>query len=372
MIYLDNAATTRMYDEVIDAEKEVEKNFFANPSALHSFGMEAENLIKNSKKIISKELGCKESEIYFTKGATESNNIIINSFASNDTKAITSLIEHSSVIDAFENSSYKEVKYLKNDTKGYVDLDDLEKSLDENTRLVSIIYVNNETGTIQNIKEISRIVKSYNENIFLHIDATQALAKENCRVDELGVDGLSFSGHKIHGPKGIGGVYIRDKFIGKIKPLLYGGRQELVSSGTYNSPAIVGMGKALEIMKAKDEKPYIKELNLYLRDLISENIKDYYMVSPSDEVSYYILNVAFANIKSEVLLHMLEDEKIYVSSGSACSKGKSSRILTNLNVPNEFMDGAIRFSFSSDIKKDDLDKTIKVLKDSIDTIRMVI
>lgn len=371
MIYLDNAATTRMYDEVIDVEKEVEKNFFANPSALHSFGMEAENLIKKSRKTIAKELGCDESEVYFTKGATESNNIIISSFSSQENTALTSSIEHSSVFDAFNNFSYKEVKYLKCDNYGFIDLEDLKNSLDESTKLVSIIYVNNETGTIQNIKEISKIVKSYNKDIFLHIDATQGLGKVNCKVADLGVDGLSFSGHKIHGPKGIGGLYVNKDFIGKISPVLYGGRQESISSGTYNSPAIVALGKALEMMKSKNEGAYIKELNFYLRDLISKNIDDYLFISPKDNVSYYILDVAFSNIKSEVLLHMLEDEEIYVSSGSACSKGAESRILKSLNVPQDYMDGAIRFSFSSDISKDDLDKTVKVLKNSIKIIRKV-
>lgn len=371
MIYLDNAATTRMYDEVIELEKEVEKNYFANPSALHSFGMKAENLIKDTKKIIAKELSCKENEIHFTKGATESNNIIIKSLASKEISAITSSIEHPSVFDTFKNSEFKEVKYIKNDEKGFIDLKDLEDSLNESTKLVSVIYVNNETGTIQNIKEISKLVKSFSEDILVHVDATQAFGKENCNVKNLGVDALSFSGHKIHGPKGIGGLYVNKKFIGKISPLLHGGRQELISSGTYNTPAIVGMGKALEILKLKKEKDYIKKLNLYLRDLIKKEIENVLVISPDINVSYYILDIAFSNIKAEVLLHMLEDEEIYVSSGSACSQGADNRVLKNLHVPDEFIDGAIRFSFSSDITKADLDKTVEVMKRSISIIRKV-
>lgn len=371
MIYLDNAATTRMYDEVIDSEIEVEKKYFANPSALHSFGMEAENLIKDTKKIFARELSCNPSEIYFTKGATESNNIIIGSFSSKENTAITTSIEHSSVYDAFNNNEYKEVKYIKNDRYGFIDLDDLKNSLNESTKLVSIIYVNNEIGSVQDIRKISKIVKDYNKEIFLHIDATQGLGKVSCDVKLLGVDALSFSGHKIHGPKGIGGLYINKDCISKIKPLLYGGRQEVISSGTYNTPAIVGMGKALEILIKKDEMAYIKELNFYLRELIRKEIEDYLIISPKEKVSYYILDVSFANIKSEVLLHMLEEEKIYVSSGSACSHGADNRILKNLNVPKKFMDGAIRFSFSSNITKDDLNKTIEVLKTSVNAIRKV-
>jgi cysteine desulfurase len=371
MIYLDNAATTRMYDEVIDAEKEVEKNFFANPTALHSFGMQAENLIKESKDIIAREINSSASEIFFTKGATESNNIIISSFNSDKNEAITSSIEHPSVYDAFVNSDYKKVTFLKNDRQGFIDLEHLKNSLTKDTKLVSIIYVNNEIGTIQNIREISKIVKQYNPNIFLHIDATQALGKEVCDVKKLKVDAMSFSGHKIHGPKGIGGLYINKNMLGQIKPLLYGGRQEIVSSGTLNTPAIYGMGKALEIMISKKEGEYIKELNIYLRNLILDKIDDIYVISPLENVSYYILDVCFANIKAEVLLHMLEEEEIYVSSGSACSRGEDNRVLTNLGVDKRFIDGAIRFSFSSDITKADLDKTVEVLKNSIEIIRKV-
>lgn len=371
MIYLDNAATTRMYDEVIELEKEIEKNFFANPSALHSFGMQAENLIKETKNIIANELNCKGNEIYFTKGATESNNIIISAFSSQENSVLTSSLEHSSVFDTLNNNEFKQVKFIKNDKFGFVDVVDLKNKLDQYTKLVSIIFVNNETGTIQNIKEISKIIKDYNKNIFLHIDATQALGKIDCDINTLGVDSLSFSSHKFHGPKGVGGLYISQKFINKIKPILYGGRQEIISSGTYNTPAIVAMGKALLLMKEKNENEYIKQLNLYLRQLIQEHIKDYIIISPDKNVSYYILDVAFSNIKAEVLLHMLEDQQIYVSSGSACSQGKDSRILTNLKISKEFIDGAIRFSFSSDILKEDLDKTIEVLKKSIEIIRKV-
>lgn len=372
MIYLDNAATTKMYEEVIEAEKYVELNYFANASALHSFGMDAENLINKTRKIIAKEINANDNEIFFTKGATESNNIVISSFASKDNEAITSSLEHSSVLDTFNNNEYKKVIFLKNDDKGYIDLEDLKSSLNENTRIVSIIYVQNEIGTIQEIQKISNIIKSYNKNIFFHIDATQALGKIECNVKKLGVDSLSFSAHKIHGPKGIGGIYINKKFLSKLDPILYGGRQERVSSGTYNTPAIYAMGKALELIKNKNSSNHVKQLNLYLRQLLTNQVEDILIVSPLQEVSYYILNVCFANIKSEVLLHMLEDEEIYVSSGSACSRGIDNRILENLKVSSRFLDGSIRFSFSEDINKEDLDKTVKVLKNSIDIIRKVI
>lgn len=369
MIYLDNAATTKMYDEALEAYVDVCKNHFANPSALHSYGMEAENLIKDTKKYIGKLISANESEIFFTKSATESNNIAIKSF---DGLAITSKLEHSSVFNTFKNSNFKEVKFVSNDRYGFIDENDLKNKLDREVTFISFIYVNNETGTIQNIKKLSRIIKDFNKDIVIHIDATQAMGKISCDVKDLGIDMMSFSAHKFHGPKQLGVLYIRKNIQGKIKPLLDGGYQEIFSSGTNNPPAIYACGIALKKQVESNEYAYIEELNHYLRKLIEENIEDSYIISPIESSSPYILDVAFANIKSEVLLHMLEEEEIYVSSGSACSKGDYSRILTALGIDEKYMDGAIRFSFSGEITKEDLYFTLKILKESIEMIRMVI
>lgn len=369
MIYLDNAATTKMYEEAIEAYVDVCKNHFANPSALHSYGMDAENLIKETKKYIGKLISASESEIFFTKSATESNNIAIKSF---DGLAITSKIEHSSVYNTFKNSHFDEVRYISNDNYGFIDEDDLKIKLDNKVTFISFIYVNNEIGTIQDIKNLSKIIKGFNKDIVIHIDATQAMGKISCDVEELGIDMMSFSAHKFHGPKQLGGLYIRKNIQGKIKPILDGGYQEVFSSGTNNPPAIYACGIALKKQIESNEYTYIEELNHYLRKLIKENIKDSYIISPIENSSPYILDVAFSNIKSEVLLHMLEEEGIYVSSGSACSKGQYSRVLSALGIDKKYMDGAIRFSFSNEITKKDLDFTLKVLKDSIEMIRMVI
>lgn len=369
MIYLDNAATTKMYDEALEAYMDVCKNHFANPSALHSFGMEAENLIKDTKKYIGKLLSANEAEIFFTKSATESNNIAIKSF---EGVALTSKIEHSSVFNSFKNSNFKEIRYISNDKYGFLDEDDLKDKLDNEVTFVSFIYVNNEIGTIQDIKKLSKIIKDFNKDIVIHIDATQALGKIHCDVNELGIDMMSFSAHKFHGPKQLGGLYIRKSIQGKIRPILDGGYQEVISSGTNNPPAIYACGIALKKQVESNEYKYIKGLNTYLRKLIEDKIMDTYIISPIESASPYILDVAFANIKSEVLLHMLEEEEIYVSSGSACSKGDYSRILTALGIDKKYMDGAIRFSFSSEITRKDLDYTLKVLKSSIEMIRMVI
>lgn len=369
MIYLDNAATTKMYKEAIEAEIDVAENFYANSSSIHSFGMESENLIKETKKIFAKVINAKENEIYFTKGASESNNIVISSFASLENTAITTSIEHSSVFDAFNNYKYKKVIYLKNDKYGFIDLEDLKNKLNDNIKLVSIIYVNNEIGTIQDIEKISKIIKDYDENICLHIDATQAIGKIDCNAAKLSCDIMSFSAHKFHGPKGVGGLYISNKFIAKIKPIIYGGRQQVISSGTDNHQAIYAAGVALKKQTDDKEYAYIQKLNSYLREKINSHISDSYIISPENDSSPYILDVAFKNIKAEVLVHYLEDSEIYVSSGSACSKGEDNRILRAIDLDKAYIDGAIRFSFSSYISFEDLDKTADVLKSGIEMIR---
>lgn len=368
MIYLDNAATTKMSDKALEAYVDVCKNFFANPSALHSYGMEAENLIKDTKKYIAGLISANESEIFFTKSATESNNIAIKSF---DGDAITSKIEHPSVHESFKHSHFENVIYVENDRYGFIDEDDLKKKLSDKINFISFIYVNNETGTIQDMKKLSQIIKDFKKDIVIHVDATQALGKITCDVNELGVDMMSFSAHKFHGPKQLGGLYIKRNIQAKIKPLLDGGYQEIISSGTNNPPAIHAAGIALKEQIESKEYDYIKSLNSYLRDLIAKNIEDVYIISPEESFSPYILDVAFSNIKAEVLLHMLEEEEIYVSSGSACSKGDESRILKALGVDKKYIDGAIRFSFSKDISKEDLDFTVEILKRSIEMIRMV-
>ena len=368
MIYLDNAATTKMSEKALDAYVDACRKFFANPSALHSYGMEAENLIKETKKYIASVISASDSEIFFTKSATESNNIAIKSF---DGLAITSKIEHPSVYESFKHSNFEDVLYIENDRYGFIDKNDLKNKLSDKVNFVSIIYVNNETGTIQDIKKLSKIIKGFKSDIVIHVDATQAMGKISCDVNNLDVDMMSFSAHKFHGPKQLGGLYIRKNIQAKIKPILDGGYQEIISSGTNNPPAIYAAGVALREQIESRNYDYIKSLNTHLRELLEKNIEDVYIISPDEFVSPYILDVAFSNIKAEVLLHMLEEEEIYVSSGSACSKGEESRILKALDVDKKYIDGAVRFSFSDNISKEDLDFTIEVLQRSIEMIRMV-
>ena len=371
MIYLDNAATTKIYKKAQDARAMAEDQAFANSSSIHSFGMKSNNLLKESRQIIANVIGSKADEIYFTKGATEANNIAISSLSGEYNIAITSSIEHSSVYASYKNNIYKDVIYLKNDSHGFIDIDCFKNNLSEDVKIVSIIYANNETGTIQDIRKISDIVKSYNKDIVMHIDATQAMGKISCDVNKLNVDLMSFSAHKFHGPKGVGGLYVRKEVLNKIKPVLYGGYQQVVSSGTDNHPEIYAMAIALKEQIDANEFNYVNDLNQYMRELIKNNISDYIINSPDHDYSPYVLSVGFAKIKSEVLLHMLEDKDILVSSGSACSKGNNNRILEALNVDSKYSDGVIRFSFNGENTKEELDYVIDVLKDSIEEIRRV-
>ena len=208
-------------------------------------------------------------------------------------------------------------------------------------------------------------------DIVIHIDATQALGKIDSDVKRLGVDLMTFSAHKFHGPKGVGALYVKSNLIDKMRPVTLGGRQQLVASGTDNHPAIYAMGLALEETLRRNKTSYLMELNLHMRSLIEDNIDNILILSPKENSAPHILTVCFENIKSEVLLHMLEQEKIYVSSGSACSKGNNNRILDALGVEDKYKDGMIRFSFSEEISKDDIDFTVEVLKKSVETIRMV-
>lgn len=371
MIYLDNAATTKIYKKAQQARAFAEDEAFANSSSIHTFGLKSSNLLRESREIIASIIGSSPDEIYFTKGATEANNIVISSLSGENSIAITSSIEHSSVYDSFKNNIFKEVIFLKNDQYGFIDIKDLEDKLQNDVKLVSIIYANNETGTIQDIRKISDIVKSFDKNILIHIDATQALGKIPCDVNELKVDLMSFSAHKFHGPKGVGGLYVRKEILQKIKPVLHGGHQQVVSSGTDNHPAISAMATALKEQIDADEFNYVDDLNKYMKKLIDKNISDYIINTPDENYSPYILSVGFANIKSEVLLHMLEDNDIYVSSGSACSKGNNNRILEALDVDDKYSDGVIRFSFAGENTKEELEYTVKILKESIDEIRRV-
>lgn len=379
-IYLDNCATTKPRKEVVAEMIDVLEEDYGNPSSLHRKGFLIEKRINKARETIANFLGVSKEEIYFTSGGTESNNLAIQSIvdSSKDRAGhiITTEIEHSSVTNImryYEELGY-DITYLKVDKNGIISLDELRESLREDTVLVSIIYVNNEIGCIQPMDEISSILRETRSKAKLHLDAIQAVGKVPLSIRRWDIDTLSLSGHKLYGPKGVGVLYVKKGL--KLSPLVYGGNQERgLRSGTENVPGIVAMGKAFEILtdRFEDEYSHALELKEYLIENISKKIDGIRINSPLGiDSSPYIVNISFDNIRSEILLHYLEDKNIYVSTGSACSKGtEKSRTLEGIGLDDREIDGAIRICFSYRISKEDLDVFIDETKKAVEEIREI-
>ena len=375
-VYLDNSATTVPYDEVIEIVAHTMKNYYGNPSSAHRLGMEAESKINESREIIAKTLGCSKEEIIFTSGGSESNNFLIKGFLSGNAHIIISRIEHPSILNICEELVRQGVKvtYLNVDNKGRVDIDELEKAICKDTQLVSIMHVNNEIGVIQNIEAIGKLLKEKSKRIKFHVDAIQSYGKFKIDVKEFNIDVLSASGHKIHGPRGIGFAYIKKGFMPK--PLIFGGGQEKnFRSGTENVPAIVGFSKAAEIINSRMKENFNEVLGIkqYFIEKL-DKIKDITINSrEEEEFSPYILSVSFLGVRGEVLLHTLEEKGIYVSTGSACSSSsnKHSHVLKAIGLKDKEIDGTIRFSFSEYNSKEDIDYTIEILEESLKFLRRV-
>ena len=378
-IYLDNSATTKPYQEVVDKMVLALTTQYGNPSSIHKKGIEVEREIKEIRRNIARSLGAKENEIYFTSGGTECNNTIIRSVARLNKKTkkhiISTVIEHPSVLDTLKDleSEGFEVTYLPVDKDGKISIEDLKNAIKKETILVSIMHVNNEIGTIQPIEEIGKYLKSLDEKIYLHVDAVQSYAKIKFRPSRYNIDFMSVSGHKLHGPKGIGFMYVKEN--NRIKPLLTGGGQEIgIRSGTENVPGIYGIGEAVKVINKDLEGTIdkIRELRDLLKEEILANIDDVKINTPEDGVCH-VLNVSFRGVRGEVLLHYLEQKEIYVSTGSACSsKKKGSHVLNAIGLTPEEIEGAIRFSLSDLNTKEEILETIKVLKESVSDLRMII
>lgn len=378
-IYLDNSATTKPYQEVVDKMVLALTTQYGNPSSIHKKGIEVEREIKEIRRNIARSLGAKENEIYFTSGGTECNNTIIRSVARLNKKTknhiISTVIEHPSVLDTLKDleSEGFEVTYLPVDKDGKISIEDLKNAIKKETILVSIMHVNNEIGTIQPIEEIGKYLKSLDEKIYLHVDAVQSYAKIKFRPSRYNIDFMSVSGHKLHGPKGIGFMYVKEN--NRIKPLLTGGGQEIgIRSGTENVPGIYGIGEAVKVINKDLEGTIdkIRELRDLLKEEILANIDDVKINTPEDGVCH-VLNVSFRGVRGEVLLHYLEQKEIYVSTGSACSsKKKGSHVLNAISLTPEEIEGAIRFSLSDLNTKEEILETIKVLKESVSDLRMII
>lgn len=378
-IYLDNSATTKPYKEVVDKMVLALTTQYGNPSSIYKKGIEVEREIKEIRRNIARSLGAKETEIYFTSGGTECNNTIIRSVANLNKKTknhiISTVIEHPSVLNTLKDLEADgfEVTYLPVGKDGKISLEDLKNAIKKETILVSVMHVNNEIGTIQPIEEIGKYLKSLDEKVYFHVDGVQSYAKIKFRPSRYNIDFMSVSGHKLHGPKGIGFMYVKEN--NRIKPLLTGGGQEIgIRSGTENVPGIYGIGEAVRILN-QDLEGTIDKIR-GLRDLLKEeilaNIDNVKINSPEDGVCH-VLNVSFRGVRGEVLLHYLEQKEIYVSTGSACSsKKKGSHVLNAIGLTPDEIEGAIRFSLSDLNTKEEIIKTVEVLKESVSDLRMII
>ncbi len=363
-IYFDNGATTKVDKAVADVMYEVMTSSYGNPSSLHSKGLEAEHILKKSRKIIADKIGCDFDEIVFTASGSESNNLAILGAADLfrfKGEIITSKIEHKCVLECMkrlENIGFK-VHYLDVDENGIVDIKQLEELINEKTQLVSIMHINNECGSVQPIKEIYNIIKAKNSNILFHTDNIQGFCKIDITCEYC--DMMSISAHKIHGPKGIGALYVKKGI--RLSPIIYGGGQEKgIRGGTENVPAIAGFGKSVEMFE-KNSK--LIEIKKHIINRITNEIPQIYINGDINSSSPYILNIAMIGLRSEIILHSLEQRGIYVSSGSACSSNKPSpsHVLVAMGYKPERVDSSIRVSFNNETTVEEADVFCDTLAD---------
>ena len=376
--YLDNSATTRCYKEVAEIVAKTMTEDFGNPSAMHLKGVEAENYVKEAAKAIAKTLKVQDKEIYFTSGGTESDNwALIGTALANHRQGkhmITTPFEHSAVSAplAWLQEQGFEITVIPVDEEGNLDLKKLEEAIREDTILVSTMFVNNEMGAVVPVEEVGRIVHEKNPRTLYHVDAIQAYGKYKIYPKKMGIDLLAVSGHKIHGPKGVGFLYINEK--AKVQPfILGGGQQKGMRSGTDNVPGIAGLGTAAKMIyqNLNENVEHMRELKLYFAKEL-ETLEQVEINGPKPEQGApHILNVSFLGVRSEVLLHSLEDMGIYVSAGSACSSHKraGSSSLGALRLTPERKESAIRFSFCETTTKEEIDYTLEALKKLLPMLR---
>ena len=379
-IYFDNGATTRALPQVREIMDEVLEKEYGNPSSMHMKGFDAEKYVNHAKEIIAKSLKVDPKEIYFTSGGTEANNLALigTAFANKRERKhiITSCIEHASVYNplSFLEDEGFEVTYLPVDSMGHISLEDLKAALRPDTILVSTMMVNNEIGSVLDIEGIGKTIKEYDPAILYHVDAIQAYGKRKIAPAKLKIDLLSVSGHKIHGPKGTGFLYVADGV--KMHPIIHGGGQQNGRrSGTQNVPGIAGLGLAAKKMYedhlAKVSQMY--ECKAHLIQKLEEIDKvTVHAVTPElRECAPHVVSASFEGVGSEVLLHALEDRGIYVSSGSACSSNHPgiSSTLQAIGVPDKLLESTIRFSFSVYTTIEELDYTVEQLKELLPVLR---
>jgi cysteine desulfurase len=378
--YLDNSATTRCSELVRDAVVKTMMEDYGNPSSKHMKGVEAERYLRDGRETIAKTLKVSEKEIYFTSGATESNNWALIGAAMANRRAgmhlITTAIEHPAVLMPMQYLKEQgfRVTYLPVDGRGHINVKDLEEAICDDTILVSIMYVNNEVGAIQPIEEAGRRIKERNPKILFHVDAVQAYGKMTIHPKKLGIDLLSVSGHKIHGPKGIGFLYVNEK--AKIRPLLLGGGQQKdMRSGTDNVPGVAGLAQAAREAYAslEEDRTHLLSLKRQMIEGLNEIPEQIVLHSDLGEDSaVHIVSASFPGVRSEVLLHALEDRGIYVSAGSACSSNKKlpvSPVLKELHLSPEQLESTLRFSFSRYTTSEEVAYCIQALRELLPVLK---
>ena len=374
-VYLDNSATTMSYPEVGELGYKVMCRDYGNPSSMHLKGYHAEQYVNRAKEVIARSLKVEPKEIYFTSGGTEANNLALigtaMAYRRTGKHIITSCIEHASVYNplGFLEEEGFEVTYLPVDSRGIVSLDALREALRPDTFLVSVMCVNNEIGAVEPIAEIGQIVKKYNPEILFHTDCIQAYGKMKLFPKKWKVDMLSVSGHKIHGPKGIGFLYIKEGT--KIKPIIWGGNQQKgMRSGTENVPGIAGMGKAAELIYQdhREKVERLREIKDHFRERVVAEIPD---VKDNSGEAPHIASISFLGVRSEVLLHALEEKGVYVSAGSACSSNKPevSGTLRGIGLDKAHYESTLRFSFSVYNTVEETDACVDILKELLPVLR---
>lgn len=371
-IYLDNSATTKPCKEAVDKMIYVLENVYGNPSSLHTLGLNAEKEVTAARKITAKQLGAEADEIYFTSGGTEANNTAVfgAAYARRKTgnRIVTTAIEHSSVYESCKELERQgfEVIFLEPERNGNISAEQLAAAIDKNTILVSVMMINNETGVRLPVDKISKIIKKNNAPALFHCDAVQAFGKVPVKPSKIGADLLSVSSHKIHGPKGVGALYIKKGTY--IKPILYGGEQQKkIRPGTEAVPLICGFGAAIENIGSMSENMNKASLlHDYAVKRLSE-ISGVEINSPDDGLPY-ILNISAVGVRSETMLHFLEKQGVYISSGSACAKGKKSHVLTAMGLDGARIDSALRISFSKYSEISEIDTLAAFLQEGMSTL----
>ncbi len=369
--YLDNSATTPLCKTAKEKMVDSIENIWGNPSSLHEKGIEADLLLKDARRCLAQNLSCNEKEVFFTSGGTEGNNLAVfgaaHAHKRKGNRVITSAVEHPSVQKAFDRLEAEgfEVVRIPTDKKGFIDISELENAVNEKTILVSIMAVNNEVGTIQPVEELSKIVKHKNAPALIHVDAVQAFGKIPLAPKKWGIDLMTVSSHKIHGPKGTGALFVKEGT--KLSPVAAGGGQERdIRPGTEPMPAIAGFYGAMQELKIKESLARVTENRDYLVAELKR--RDFVTINSPEDALPYIVNLSLKGLRSETVLNLLSDMEIYVSSGSACSKGHKSPVLTAMGLDDALIDSSLRVSMSRFTTKEQLDCFLQ----GIDTAAKVI